>query len=212
MYCFSRYIDHWSISVEESQPQGQGLHWTIKKMNKTKAQPEQARWSTTHCHMDSIFFRPLTPSTVIQLYLVYTQGWLGEQSLFFRNTLPPPLLRCRGSRPCYYPLCHPSKVARSVESNLWTHPLQHLQKEEKDLILSQISHCLFSHCPDYHHQVSIAQDVTIALKSTLPIHQVLWLLGNEYFSKIITGSQNQVKTRSRIQMAQLCVTRWWSRL
>ena len=182
-------------------------------MNKTKAQPEQARWSTTHCLIQPYrfdFFRPLTPSTVIQLYLVYTQGRLGEQSLFFRNTLPPPLLRCRRSRPCYYPLCHPSKVARSVESNLWTHPLQHLQKEEKDLILSQISHCLFSHCPDYHHQVSTAQDVTIALKSTLPNHQVLWLLGNEYFSKIITGSQNQVKTRSRIQMAQLCVTRWWS--
>ena len=168
MYCFSRNIVHWSIYVEESQPQGQGLDWT-KTMNKTKAKPDQARWSTTHCLIAifcRLFFHPLTPSTIVQLDLVYTQGGLGEQSLLLRNTLPPPLLCCRGPRPCYYPLCHPSKVARSVESSLLTRPLQHLQKEEKDLILSQISHCLFSHCPDYHHQVSIAQDITIALKST----------------------------------------------
>ena len=165
---------HWSLKhlCEGESTAGTGITLNQKKMNKTKAQPEAARWSTTHCliviwiRFFFVHWPHAVARTIVQLYLVYTQGGLGEQSLLLRNTLPPPLLRCWGSRPCYYPLCHPSKVARSVESSLLTRPLQHLQKEEKDLILSQISHCLFSHCPDYHHQVSIAQDITIALKST----------------------------------------------
>ena len=36
---------------------------------------------------------------------------------------------------------------------LWRNSFQHLQKEETNLILSQIGYCIFFDCPDNHYQV-----------------------------------------------------------